>query len=448
MLQQITAKKEWKGDQVMWLIIGLLIMFGLLAVYSATGSMAYRYYRGNTEMYLLKQLVMAGLGLICMYICHRQNYLIYNKLAPILFLLAIPLLVYTLFFGVETNDAKRWITLPVINLSFQTSDYARLALIIYLARSLSNKQDYIKDFKSAFVPIMVPVLIVCGLIAPSNLSTAVLLFLTSVMLMFVGRVSFRYITMMGLFGLLLFGLVVLIYYIDPDFVRVATWKSRINDFLHSDGGYQVVQSKIAIANGSWSGVGPGNSSQRNFLPAAYADYIYAIICEEYGLFGAVGIVILFLWLLFRVSRIVMKSPKAFGAMLAMGLILNLVVQAFANMAVSVNLVPVTGLTIPLVSMGGTSVLFTSIAFGMIMSVSKYIEGMNEEQTETTPSSGTKSKSTTTGTSGENLNSNTASVTDQSNINPILKTNIPNTITIPNPKPDSLTLITDEDESDH
>ncbi|MBK6390539.1 MAG: cell division protein FtsW [Saprospiraceae bacterium] len=376
---QIATKKEWKGDKVMWLIIGILLGFGLLAVYSATGSMAYLRYKGNTEMYLIKQLIMVGIGLLCMYACHRQNYLIYNKLAPVLFLIAIPLLIYTLAFGVETNDAKRWITLPVINLSFQTSDYARLALIIYLARSLSNKQEYIKDFKSAFIPIMVPILIICGLIAPSNLSTSLLLFVTSIMLMFVGRVSFKYIFMMGFFGALLFGVVVLVWWFFPDLARVDTWISRIKDFTGSDGGYQVVQSKIAIANGSWMGVGPGNSTQRNFLPAAYADYIYAIICEEYGLIGATGIVILYLWLLFRVSRIVLKSPKAFGAMLAMGLILNLVVQAFANMAVSVNLVPVTGLTLPLVSMGGTSVLFTSVAFGIIMSVSKFIESMQEEQ---------------------------------------------------------------------
>ncbi len=378
---QITTKKEWKGDKVMWLIIGILIGFGLLAVYSATGSMAYLRYKGNTEVYLLKQLVMAGIGLLCMYACHRQNYLIYNKLAPVLFLLAIPLLLYTLAFGVETNDAKRWITLPVINLSFQTSDYARLALIMYLARSLSNKQEYIKDFKSAFIPIMVPVLLICGLIAPANLSTALLLFATSVMLMFVGRVSFKYIFMMAFFGIMLFGIVVLVWWFFPDAVRVDTWISRITDFMSNEngGGYQVQQSKIAIANGSWFGLGPGNSTQRNFLPAAYADYIYAIVCEEYGLIGATGILLLYLWLLFRVSRIVMKSPKAFGAILAMGLTLNLVVQAFANMAVSVNLVPVTGLTLPLVSMGGTSVLFTSVAFGIIMSVSKFIESIHEEQ---------------------------------------------------------------------
>lgn len=186
---------------------------------------------------------------------------------------------------------------------------------------------------------------------------------------------------MGVFGIMLFGIVVLVWWFFPDAVRVETWISRISDFMSNEngGGYQVQQSKIAIANGSWLGVGPGNSTQRNFLPAAYADYIYAIICEEYGLIGATGILLLYLWLLFRVSRIVMKSPKAFGAILAMGLTLNLVVQAFANMAVSVNLVPVTGLTLPLVSMGGTSVLFTSVAFGIIMSVSKYIESIQEEQ---------------------------------------------------------------------
>lgn len=430
---QIAAKQEWKGDKIIWVIIGILIVFGLMAVYSATSSMAYVHYRGNTEMYLLKQVVMAGLGLLCMYLCHRQNYLIYNKLAPILFLIAVPLLIYTLAFGYESNDAKRWITLPVINLSFQTSDYARLALIIYLARSLSNKQDYIKDFKGAFIPIIVPVLIICGLIAPSNLSTALLMFVTSVMLMFVGRVSFKYILMMFVFGALMFATVILINHFFPGVARVDTWVSRINDFRGGDGGYQVQQSKIAIANGGWLGLGPGNSTQRNFLPAAYADYIYAIICEEYGIIGAGGILLLFLWLLFRVSRIVMRSPKAFGAMLAMGLVLNLVVQAFANMAVSVNLVPVTGLTLPLVSMGGTSVLFTSVAFGMIMSVSKYIESIKEEQ-----------PAVENPLMNQNVTINTSNAEQ-----PIVKTNKTDALNaLVNDKPYSLQEIKSEDESDH
>lgn len=375
----INFYRNLKGDKTIWVIVALLAIFSLLAVYSATGSIAYRYQGGNTEVYLFKQFIMLGLGLTCTYFSYSMHYTKYARLAPLLMLIAVPLLAYTSFFGSEINDARRWITLPGIGLSFQTSDFAKLALIIYVAKSISTKQDVIKDFNSAFLPIIFPVVLVCGLIAPADLSTAGLLFLTCMLMMFIGRVSLRYIGLMVLMGVLVLAMLILVGSLFPDLVRVDTWISRINDFMYnSDGGYQIQQAKIAIADGEWFGVGPGNSVQRNYLPFPYADFIYAIICEEYGLFGGFTIILLYLLLFFRCTAIVTKCPKAFGAMLAMGLCLNIVIQAFANIAVSVHLVPVTGLTLPLVSMGGTSLVFTCLAFGIILSVSRYIEQATRE----------------------------------------------------------------------
>lgn len=343
-------------------------------MYSATGSMAYKMRGGDTEYYLIQQLMFLGLGVGCMYAAYRLHYMQYSKLAPILFVISIPLLIYTLGFGTEVNSAKRWITIPWIDKTFQTSDFAKLALIVWVARALAIKQEYIKDFKQAFLPIIMPIGVVCALIAPEDLSTAALLFLTCFLMMFIGRISLKYVFLLVLVGICLLGLLILIGAAFPDLMRYETWVSRVTAFLSdSDGAFQVQQSKIAIASGEFTGVGPGNSLQRNYLPYPYADFIYAIICEEYGLLGGFSILGLYLWLLFRCTRIVTKCPKTFGAILSMGLCLNIVIQAFANIAVSVQLVPATGLTLPLVSMGGTSILFTCISLGIILSVSKYVE---------------------------------------------------------------------------
>lgn len=333
----------------------------------------------STEYFLVRQIVFIAMGFTLMYLAYRLHYMIYAKLAPILMILAVPLLVYTFLFGVEINDAARWIKIPFLDISFQTSDFAKLALILYVARSLAMRQDYIKDFKGAFLPIIVPIILVCGLIVPNNLSTGALLFGTTFLMMFIGRVSLKYVFLLVLFGIAAFGLIYFIGLHFPEHVRVETWVSRVSEFLYSDGEYQVQQSKVAIASGEWFGVGPGNSIQRNILPYAYADFIYAIICEEYGMIGGFIIIGLFLWLLIRSVRLVTRCPKTFGAILAMGLTLNIVVQAFANIAVSVQLVPATGLTFPLISMGGTSFLFTCISLGIILSVSRFVEEAYEEK---------------------------------------------------------------------
>ena len=264
--------------------------------------------------------------------------------------------------------------IPVVNLSFQTSDLAKLALIMYMARILSKKQETIKDFRHGFLPVMIPPIIVCGLIAPSNLSTASILFATCLLIMFIGRVNMKYILMMFLCGLLALGIIIVVAKYTSFNARYETWASRLKDFTSKNvEPYQVQQSKIAIARGRWLGVGPGNSTQSNFLPAPYSDFIFAIIIEEYGMLGAVILISIYLAFLMRCIQIFIKSPGAFGALLAVGLSFSLVVQAFINMAVVVNLMPVTGVTLPLVSMGGTSLWFTSIAIGIILSVSKNIE---------------------------------------------------------------------------
>ncbi len=372
---------ELKGDKAIWAIIVIMAIFSLLAVYSSTGTLAYKYRGGDTEAFLLKHgLILVG-GVLLTYLCHNMSYMTFNRAAPILLVISVPLLIYTMAFGVETNEARRWIEIPFVGVTFQTSDFAKLALIIYVARAISAKQDYIKDLNSAFLPIIVPILIICGLIAPADLSTAVLLFVICLLMMFVGRVSLKYILLLLLLGVMVFSVLIALGDIFPEFIRSATWKNRIREFvLEEGGGYQVQQAKIAIANGEWFGLGPGNSIQRNYLPSPYADFIYAIICEEYGLIGGAIILLLYVLLFFRITRLVTKSPKAFGAMVALGLSLLLIIQGFINIAVSVHLVPVTGLTLPMISMGGTSVLFTCIAFGIILSVSKYVESIQRIDT--------------------------------------------------------------------
>jgi len=362
------------------MIFAVLTLFSILTVYSATGTIAYKERGGNTEFYLLKHTVIILMSVFLAYLGYLLHYMKYRKVAAVLMLIAIPLLMFTIAFGSEVNQARRWITLPIIDLTFQTSDLAKLALIIWVAKAISSKQEYITDFKSAFLPIIIPIIIIVGLIAPADLSSALLLFLTTFMMMFIGRVHWKYLGLLIFLGIVVFALMIVVGEFFPDFIRVDTWVTRLREFMENrDGGYQVQQGKIAMANGEWFGLGPGNSTQRNFVPSPYSDFIYSIIIEEYGLLGGFVILGLYVLLFFRTVRLVTKSPRAFGAILAVGLSLNIVIQAFANMAVSVNLVPVTGLTLPMVSMGGTSLLFTSISFGIILSVSKYIESIAETE---------------------------------------------------------------------
>jgi cell division protein FtsW len=311
-----------------------------------------------------------------MYWAHKLDYRYYSKIAQILLFVSFPLLAYTLKFGEEINQASRWITIPIIDQSFQTSDLAKLAIIMYLARELSRRQENIKDLKKSFLPIIGAVVLTIALIAPANFSTALMLFATCCLIMLIGRISLKHILTTGAAGIMILAMVV---YFGP---RRETYYSRVMTFINNetvdkDKSFQSDQSKIAIATGGLFGKGPGNSSQKNYLPHPYSDFIFSIIIEEYGMIGALMIIIAYLVFLYRSIKIVTKAPKAFGALLACGLSFSLVIQAFANMAVAVNLMPVTGVPLPLVSMGGTSILFTSVAFGIILSVSRDIEEMEK-----------------------------------------------------------------------
>ncbi|MBO9636041.1 MAG: FtsW/RodA/SpoVE family cell cycle protein [Chitinophagaceae bacterium] len=383
-----------RGDKAIWAIVLVLALISMLVVYSSTGLLAYKYNRGNTEIYLFKQIMFIIVGMAVIYFSHRVNYTLYSRVARILFLISIPLLIYTLFFGVSLNEGSRWIRLPIINLTFQTSDLAKLALFMYLSRLLSKKQDKIKDFKQGFLPVMLPVVVICVLIAPANLSTALLVGATSMMLMFIGRVNTKHLLMT--IGIVAIPVVILVsiavaYYDKAEgkskelpavfeIARLPTWIKRVQNFVYDnkdadnkDANYQSDQAKIAIAKGGMLGLGPGNSETRNFLPHPYSDFIFAIIIEEYGIVGGAFIILIYLLFLLRSIRVFKKCPYAFGAFLALGLSFTLVIQALINMAVNVNLFPVTGVTLPLVSMGGSSFLFTCLSIGIILSVARNVE---------------------------------------------------------------------------
>ncbi len=389
-----------RGDKVIWAIVVVLALVSMLAVYSSTGLLAYKYNRGNTEVYLFKQVVTTIMGLAIIYFSHRVNYTLYSRVARILFMISIPLLIYTLFFGVELNQGSRWIRLPIINLTFQTSDLAKLALFMFLSRLLSKKQEVIKDFKKGYVPVIIPVGIVCMLIAPANLSTALLVAATSMLLLFIGRASTKHLLLtIGIAAIPVAILVMIaVAFYDkkeekcaelPFFLqtgRIPTWISRVQNFVYDskqvdkDENYQINQAKIAIAKGGLLGLGPGNSETRNFLPHPYSDFIFAIIIEEYGLVGGCFLLFVYLLFLLRSIRIFKKCPYAFGAFLALGLSFTLVIQALINMAVTVNLFPVTGVTLPLVSMGGSSFMFTCLAIGIILSVARNVEQLEAPAT--------------------------------------------------------------------
>ncbi|MDD2345341.1 MAG: FtsW/RodA/SpoVE family cell cycle protein [Bacteroidales bacterium] len=371
-----------KGDKVIWVVIITLSFISMMAVYSSTGALAYRKQAGNTEYYLIRHFAIMVFGISFTYVCHLLKYTFYAKFAKLLMILSIPMLLYTLTSGSEINEASRWMVIPIINISFQTSDFAKLATVIFLAFYLTKNQETITDFKTGFIKVFYWIIPVIALILPANFSTAALLGITCMVMLFVGRAKILDLAKITGVIVLLFVIFVTIVMNSPNTGRVGTWKNRIDNFLsesNTEANYQADQSKIAIASGYPFGKGPGNSTQRNFLPHPYSDFIFAIIIEEFGFLGGFITVVLYLILLFRGIRIAIKSPGSFGAFLAIGISFIIVLQAMINMAVAVNLIPVTGQPLPLVSMGGTSLWFTSISLGILLSVSKEIE--NEDLSE-------------------------------------------------------------------
>ena len=355
--------KNLRGDLVIWFIVLLFSILSVLVVYSSTGTLAYQQAGGNTEYYLFKHSLLVVVSLGAMWLAHKIDYRYYARLSRVALWVSVPLLVLVFFFGRNINAATR--QFQVLGQSFQPSDLAKLALLASIASMLAKRQQKIENIRETLFPVLVWCGLICGLIALSNFSTAALLFITCLLLMFIGRVPLKYLLRLVLIGLLAGSLALALG------TRSKTVVSRVQTFLFSkEVGDQAEQSFIAVATGGVAGKGIGHSEQRNFLPNAYNDFIYAIIIEEYGMVGGVAVIVLYLLLLYRGMRAVANSDRAFGGLLSAGLSFSLVLQAFAHMAVSVGLVPVTGQPLPLLSMGGTSLLFTGLAIGIIISVSR------------------------------------------------------------------------------
>lgn len=375
------GRLKFRGDPYIWFAVICLSLIGLMAVYSATGSLAFRKQGGNTEYFLFKHALFLFGGFFLMYFFHLLDYRYFSRISQLAVIIAIPLLLATLFFGNEHNDAKRTITL--VGITFQASDFAKFAIIMFVARYLSKKQEEMNSLKG-FLVIMGWICAVCFLIMPENLSTSLVLFMTCCLLLFIGNAKIKHLLLLaGVFILMgVIGFTVLLK--APDSMlpgRATTWKARLEKFTGKDTAeaFQTIQSKIAVVSGGLTGKGPGKGEQAAYLPEAYSDNIFAVIIEEYGLlFGGLVVIFLYLLILYRAIRIVLKSPKAFGALLAVGLSFSLVLQAFIHMAVATSLFPVTGLTLPLISMGGTSIIFTSASLGVLLSVSRAVEEFHED----------------------------------------------------------------------
>ncbi|MBR4138092.1 MAG: FtsW/RodA/SpoVE family cell cycle protein [Bacteroidales bacterium] len=378
------TKGLFQGDKVIWVVVAFLTLISLLAVYSASESVANRSYGGNNAFVLMRHALMLLLGLAVMFGASRVNYKRYSRILLLLFWISIPLLIYTLFFGKNLNHAQR--VIGIAGVTFQTSDLAKIALIGFLARVLTLRRDELDNYKELAIRVMLPILAIVGLIFPENFSTAAMLFATCIVMMFLGKVKMKYI--FAFIGVIIVAgsFFVLISFAFSKDNRSATWVNRIERFFSSSeeeaddtANFQVMQSKIAIAGGGLGGKSPGKSTQRNVLPHPYSDFIYAIILEEYGLLGGILVLAFYLILLHRATRIMLRAPNSFGGLLAMGLAFSLVMQAMVNMGVAVGLFPVTGQPLPFVSMGGTSLLFTGLSIGIIISVTKELDKVDNDE---------------------------------------------------------------------
>jgi cell division protein FtsW len=387
-MQQGWLTKTFKGDRVIWGLVVLFMFYSLLAVYSSSVGVAFMKYGGNTTYFLRTQFLMLALSLVIIVVIHYLPYRIYFSLAGLFLIISVGLLILTFAFGSRVNAATRWLVIPGTGFSLQTSDVAKVALVLYLARSLAKFQNELNNFMLVTKNFILPVAIICGLILPENLSTALMIFGISMIILFIGRVPFRFILTyigIGVVGVILFA--VLLTMVSKA-NRVQVWKNRIEHFFtgsgNEDDDYQSNQAKIAISTGGLFGKAPGKSTQRNMLPQSNSDFIFAIIIEEYGLlFGAIPLILAYMILLFRGITIARKCETAFPAYMVMGLIVMIVIQAMLNMMVAVGLFPVTGQTLPMVSWGRTSVLMMSFSIGAILSVSRVVNARirNEELPE-------------------------------------------------------------------
>jgi cell division protein FtsW len=380
----VTIKRFFKGDRYLWGLIAIFMVISLLSVYSSSVGVAYSSHHGNTFYFLRTQFIMLMLGLLIIVVTHWIPYIKYMQFATIGLGVSIILLIITLFAGVSINEATRWLEIPGIGLRLQTSDIAKVALIIYLARGLTIYQHELKNFRVVTMRLMAPVATVCLLIMSENLSTAVMIFMISMIILFIGRVPVRFLLAyagLGLAAVVLFASLLLMFKKDNN--RVEVWKDRIEAYFSGestpDADYQANQAKIAISTGKIFGKLPGKSTQRNMLPQSNSDFIFAIIVEEYGLFGAIIVIMSYLALMFRGIQIARKCDYAFPALMVLGLTVMIVFQAFLNMLVAVGLFPVTGQTLPMISWGRTSVIVISFSLGAILSVSRVMNARERRE---------------------------------------------------------------------
>lgn len=366
--------KYLKGDSVIWIISLLMLAFSLVSVYSFVPILV-KIEGGTPFKYLFKHFVYVLIGLGAMYWIHRKDPKYFSQLSKFGFYLAIGLLIFTFFFGTKVNDAGRWIQIPFVGLTFQSSDFAKLALLLYVSRLLVKKQDQLKSWKEGFWPVIIPVLIICGLIVKDNFSTAAILFAICMTLFFLGKVPLSkiFLTIGG--GIAILAMVVGLHKAAPDLnllPRYETWENRILNKMENDNDVlsnaQAMNAELAIYNGSFIGQGVGDGKLKEYLPEAYADFYYASFVEEFGLISAIILMFLYLILLFRVIRIGLKSDKLFETYACLGIGILLLTQASVNMMVCTGIFPVTGQNMPLLAMGGSALIMTCVEIGIIQSI--------------------------------------------------------------------------------
>ena len=380
-----------KGDKTIWAVVSLLALFSFLPVYSSSSNLAYLYGDGNTFKFLLKHLTHLILGFAILYGVHKVPYHYFKGLSIIALPIVIILLIITMTQGttIEGANASRWIRIPFVGVTFQSSTLASVVLLTYVARYLSRIKDKTVIFKETILPLWVPIFLVLALILPANFSTAAIIFTMLTMLVFIGGYPVKYLMIILFAGALFLTLFIVSAKAFPGVFpnRVDTWISRIDNFTdgeETEADYQIEKAKIAIASGGVTGLGPGKSIQKNFLPQSSSDFIYAVIVEEFGLVGSLFLMSLYLLLLFRFVIVAHKAESVFGKLLVIGVGLPIVFVALINMAVAVEIFPVTGQTLPLISSGGSSIWMTCLAIGMVLSVSAKREVIKTDNQEENP----------------------------------------------------------------
>ena len=368
-----------EGDTRIWAVVFFLSIVSIVVVYSATGGLAYTSYGGNTWHLFFKHFKFLIVGLVLMYFVHKVPHKYFSRLGQLGFIIAIPILLYTVAFGTSLNDANRWIT--IADMPINTFEIGKIAITVFLARQLVRSQKDLNDLKKVSWKLFAPLILVCAIIFPANLSTAAMIFLAGIMLLYLGGVPFKYLALLLAsiltLGVLVISLSLTVPALKKTFPRAQTWVNRVKNFsedksVNSDEFYQVAHAKIAIVNGGIKGRGPGKSTQRNVLPLPNSDYVYAILIEEWGVLGGFTVVFAYVVLLLRGKRIFNLANDPLAAYLGVGLSISLVLQAFINMAVAVDFFPVTGQTLPLISMGGVSFIFTCVSLGIILSTSRSV----------------------------------------------------------------------------